>query len=84
MTMIPVPKGNTVDGRGEIQKRLDDNVCSWCMSTLGLVEDTYVDDRRRITRQCEKCSNVVVDHFTFGEKHFTFGEKHGDDTGSKS
>jgi hypothetical protein len=77
VAMIPVPRGNTDDERGEIQKRLDDNVCSWCMSTLRLVEDTYVADRRRITRQCEKCSNVVVDHFKFGGKH-------GDDTGSES
>lgn len=77
LTLIPVPRGNMTDERGEIQKRLDDNLCPWCMSTLTLVEDTYVTDRRRITRQCNQCSGTVVDHFTFGEKH-------GDDTRSES
>lgn len=62
--------------KGEIQKRLDDNLCPWCMSTLRLIEDTYVDDKRKLTRQCSQCRGTVVDEFKFGEQH-------GDDPRSK-
>ena len=65
-----------MEEKGEIQKRLDDNLCPWCMATLRLVEDTYVYDKRKITRKCSQCRGTVIDEFRFGERH-------GDDTRSK-
>ena len=62
-----------VDNRGEIQKRLDDNMCPWCMSKLTLAQEEYKDDARVITRKCSSCSGTVVDTF----KH-TKGEKDDD------
>lgn len=54
--------------KGEIQKRLDDNLCPWCMSTLRLIEDTYVDDKRKLTRQCSQCRGTVQDTFEHESK----------------
>jgi hypothetical protein len=63
-----------VDNRGEIQKRLDDNMCPWCMSVLRLAQEEYQDGQRVLTRKCSSCSGTVVDTF----KHE--GDEYGDDT----
>ena len=67
-----------VDNRGQIQKRLEDNMCPWCMSKLALTQKKYEGDSCVITRKCSSCSGTVVDTF----KHK--GEPHGDDTRSQS
>jgi hypothetical protein len=65
------------DNRGEIQKRLDDNMCPWCMALLHLAQEEYKDGERILTRKCSSCSGTVVDTF----KHK--GDANGDDTRSQ-
>jgi hypothetical protein len=65
--------------KGEIQKRLEQNLCPWCMSALRLLAEEYKGTQRIITRQCTQCRGTVQDTFEH-EK----GKPHGDDTRSQS
>lgn len=62
-----------VDNRGEIQKRLDDNMCPWCMSVLNLAQEEYKEGKRVLTRKCSSCSGTVVDEFKHGGNDFEYG-----------
>ena len=57
-----------IDERGEIEKRLSEGLCPWCMQPLMQTEQPN-------TRKCTRCRGRVVDHI---------GERDGDDTRSKS
>lgn len=46
------------DQRGDIQRRLDENRCPWCMAELRTTEETP------LTRECTQCKGIVVDHPT--------------------
>ncbi len=58
-----------IDERGEIEKRLSEGLCPWCMQEL---EETNEPN----TRRCKQCRGTVTDVNT--------GERNGDDTRSKS
>jgi len=57
-----------IDERGEIEKRLSEGLCPWCMQPLKETNEPN-------TRRCTQCRGRVVDHI---------GERDGDDTRSKS
>lgn len=52
-----------MEEKGEIQKRLEQNLCPWCMATLRITAEEYKDNQRVITRQCSQCSGTVQDTF---------------------
>ena len=58
-----------MEQKGEIQKRLDRNLCPWCTASLQVVE------HEPLKRRCTQCNGIVVDHETKGETD-------GDDTRS--
>ena len=62
--------------KGEIQKRLEKNLCPWCMNKLELISEEYRGGSRVITRKCVHCKGEVSDHFTHE------GTDNGDDTRS--
>jgi len=59
--------------KGEIQKRLEQNLCPWCMAPLRLLAEEYKDAQRVITRQCTQCRGTVQDTFEH-KKGFTDAE----------
>ena len=58
-----------IDERGEIEKRLSQGLCPWCMQPLEKTNEPN-------TRKCTQCSGKVTDVDT--------GERDGNDTRSKS
>jgi len=60
--------------KGEIQKRLEKNLCPWCMNKLELVSEIIEHGAREVTRQCTQCSGKVIDTY----KHE--GDADGNDT----
>ena len=58
-----------IDERGEIEKRLSEGLCPWCMQPLEKTNEPN-------TRKCTQCSGKVTDVDT--------GEQDGNDTRSKS
>ena len=59
-----------IDERGEIEKRLSEGLCPWCMQPLMQTEEPN-------TRKCTQCSGKVTDVDNTGEQD-------GNDTRSES
>ena len=51
--------------KGEVQKRLDQGLCPWCMQLLKEIDEPY-------TLQCTGCGGKITDK--------PLGEQDGDDT----